>query len=189
MIGTNTGTITNASLKNIEISVSSTSSYVGGLAGYSTGAISNIMAEGDAVDYTSLDGLPSDTLFTYRIVAPYSEGVGGIVGGTKATLTDASVKGIYVSGYSYNGGIAGRLAQGVPSGNLTVGESGYPVFVSGKNYTGGIGSLFSESTRDSAPITNTKVQYTYVSGGGTTAGILGIGSWWTRIVDAMESRS
>ncbi len=84
MIGTNTGTITNASLKNIEISVSSTSSYVGGLAGYSTGAISNIMAEGDAVDYTSLDGLPSDTLFTYRIVAPYSEGVGGIVGGTKS---------------------------------------------------------------------------------------------------------
>lgn len=189
MIGTNTGTITNASLKNIEISVSSTSSYVGGLAGYSTGAISNIMAEGDAVDYTSLDGLPSDTLFTYRIVAPYSEGVGGIVGGTKATITDASVKGIYVSGYSYNGGIAGRLAQGVPSGNLTVGESGYPVFVSGKNYTGGIGSLFSESTRDSAPITNTKVQYTYVSGGGTTAGILGIGSWWTRIDDAMVYRS
>ncbi|MFR8393415.1 MAG: GLUG motif-containing protein [Pilosibacter sp.] len=44
-------------LKNIEISVSSTSSYVGGLAGYSTGAISNIMAEGDAVDYTPLDGL------------------------------------------------------------------------------------------------------------------------------------
>ena len=133
MIGTNTGTITDISLKNIEISVSSTSSYVGGLAGYSTGAISRIMAEGDAVDYTSLDGLPSDTLFTYRIVAPYSEGVGGIVGGTKATLTDASVKGIYVSGYSYNGGIAGRLAQGVPSGNRTVGESGYPVFVSGKN--------------------------------------------------------
>ncbi|MFR8393416.1 MAG: hypothetical protein ACLVBJ_11315, partial [Pilosibacter sp.] len=83
----------------------------------------------------------------------------------------------------------GRLAQGVPSGNLTVGESGYPVFVSGKNYTGGIGSLFSESTRDSAPITNTKVQYTYVSGGGTTAGILGIGSWWTRIDDAMVYRS
>lgn len=33
------------------------------------------------------------------------------------------------------------------------------------------------------------MQYTYVSGGGTTAGILGIGSWWTRIDDAMVYRS
>ena len=87
MIGTNTGTITNASLKNIEISVSSTSSYVGVVLPVTRPVrSSNIMAEGDAVDYTSLDGLPSDTLFTYRIVSPYSEGVGGIVSGTKRRL-------------------------------------------------------------------------------------------------------
>ncbi len=178
MIGTNTGNVKNVQLKDIDVSVSATSIYVGGLIGYNTGNVSQITAEGNPVNNTLPAKEPAESSFTYRVSAPNSNNVGGIIGASKTALTDLSIKGAYVNGYDYVGGITGRLAQCVTSENLTVGEEEYPVYIAGRNYIGGVGSQYSESVTVSASLKNVTVQYAYVSGSERTAGVLGATTWY-----------
>lgn len=183
MIGTSTGSLTNITLKNIDVSTAASMSDIGGLVGYNSGTMDHISAEGDAVAYTDMENMPSDSLFHYRVSAPSGSYVGGIAGETTAAVSDISIKGAYVRGKTYTGGITGHIAPSVASKNIIVGENDYPVYIVGSNYTSGIGYQNRGDSNNStfATVEDSTVQYTYISGGTNTAGVLSAGSWYATI--------
>lgn len=62
----------------------------GGLIGYNTGTVKHVEAEGDAVKYTSMEDMPSGSLFRYQVTAASGSYVGGIIGMTRQLKTQRS---------------------------------------------------------------------------------------------------
>lgn len=184
MIGSNSGSVTNIRLKNINVSTTASMNYVGGLIGYNTGTVKHVEAEGDEVNYTSMEDMPSGSLFHYQVTAASGSYVGGIIGITKTAVSDLSIKGAYVKGSSYTGGIAGQIAPAVVTENITVGESGYPVYISGSSRTAGVGYHNRSESTDTGYLKNAKVRYTYISGGSYTSGVI-MGDWYYYVQNAL----
>ena len=90
MIGSNSGSVTNIRLKNINVSTTASMNYIGGLIGYNTGTVKHVEAEGDAVNYTSMEDMPRGSLFHYQVTAASGSYVGGIIGMTRQLKTQRS---------------------------------------------------------------------------------------------------
>ncbi len=89
MIGSNSGSVTNIRLKNINVSTTASMNYIGSLIGYNTGTVKHVEAEGGAVKYTSME-VPSGSLFRYQVTAASGSYVGGIIGMTRQLKTQRS---------------------------------------------------------------------------------------------------
>ena len=90
MIGSNSGSVTNIRLKNINVSTTASMNYIGSLIGYNTGTVKHVEAEGGAVKYTSMEDMPSGSLFRYQVTAASGSYVGGIIGMTRQLKTQRS---------------------------------------------------------------------------------------------------
>ena len=92
MIGSNSGSVTNIRLKNINVSTTASMNYIGGLIGYNTGTVKHVEAEGGAVKYTSMEDMPSGSLFRYQVTAASGSYVGGIIGMTRQLKTQRKLR-------------------------------------------------------------------------------------------------
>ena len=165
-------TSTASVIKNVGLTSGSVAgqNYVGSLAGFSLGTISNSYATGTVSGTSSMGGLVG-ALETGTITSSYATGgvsgatAGGLVGLQNSGTISASYASGAVSGTLYTGGLVGNAKGTITSSYATGTVSGTG------NWTGGlVGALFTPGSISSSYATGA------VTGTGYTGGLAGLNS-------------
>ena len=106
----NTGTITNLSLNNVNIS---SGNYAGALVAHNAGSVSNISVTGGKVTG--------------------AENTGGIIGYTSTAISNCNVNNVTITGTKNTGGIVGKVEK-----TVSITKSYVNTTISGTQYVGGI---------------------------------------------------
>ncbi|MCH3968046.1 MAG: hypothetical protein LKG13_06880 [Atopobiaceae bacterium] len=157
-------------------SVNSSYTYVGGLVGYTSGSLLNCSATNLTVsgygDVAGIAGRVTTSASTISgcsvsglTVKGTSSYVGGVVGDSEVTLTGCSSTDVSTSGYTYVGGIAGRITSSADKvANCTVSGGS----TTGLSYVGGLAGDAAKSPTDSSvtgmTVTGTSRSYAYAGG-------------------------
>ena len=159
-------TSTASVIKNVGLTSGSVAgqNYVGSLAGFSLGTISNSYATGTVSGTSSMGGLVG-ALETGTITSSYATGgvsgatAGGLVGLQNSGTISASYASGAVSGTLYTGGLVGNAKGTITSSYATGTVSGTG------NWTGGlVGALFTPGSISSSYATGTVSGTTYAGG-------------------------
>ena len=143
-IGTTEGSLTGITLHNIK--VTARGQYIGGLTGLARGTVADVTLTGD-VTYDESSG---NTTYGSEVINEGNyEGTGGLIGMPYGALENLKVSGLHVKGYTYVGGVSGRINENtnqniqVGDENLTTADGAkvpFGVFVEGRTYISGVAS-------------------------------------------------
>ncbi|MDR7868078.1 MAG: filamentous hemagglutinin N-terminal domain-containing protein [Sporomusaceae bacterium] len=177
LFGTHQGTIRNVGLKDVTAAGAGTS-YVGGLAAYSTGSIANTYVTGTVSGGTNAqvgglvginNGSIANSYNTAAVTGGSNANVGGLVGDNSGTITGSASTAGTVSGSSsgYTGSYGGLV--GVNRGTVTGSYSTSPVNWTLGNSVGGLAGW-----NDGGTITNSYSTGTVSGSSAWVGGLVGV---------------